>query len=103
MSLLLPQRSSESQQVTAYALWCPACKHAHVLRIVGESPVWSFDGNMTAPDFRPSQVVRTGAHTCHFNVARGILQFLPDCTHELAGKTIPMVDWDTINQASSAT
>jgi len=28
--------------------------------------------------------------TCHLFVKNGQIEYLPDCTHELAGKTVPM-------------
>lgn len=42
-----------------------------------------------------------GVHTlgafearCHSFVRSGMIEFLSDCTHEFAGKTVPMVDVD---------
>ena len=33
---------------------------------------------------------------CHSFVRGGAIEFLPDCTHELAGKIVPMVDLEEI-------
>jgi hypothetical protein len=72
--------------------------------------VWIFNGNMEKPTFSPSILVRgtqpvtdaeaaailAGAKVdprplvCHSFVHDGFIQYLPDCTHEFAGKTIPM-------------
>ena len=32
---------------------------------------------------------------CHSFVVNGQIQFLPDCTHALAGQTVPIPDWAT--------
>lgn len=34
-----------------------------------------------------------GEMVCHIILTNGQLQFLPDCKHELAGKTCPMEDF----------
>lgn len=81
---------------------CPGCKHTHVFN-TNESrrPAWSFNGDFEKPTFTPSMIVRhrfiNGAPTaiCHFFVRDGQIEFLADSTHELAGKTVPMVDGET--------
>ena len=30
---------------------------------------------------------------CHSFITDGSIEFLPDCTHELAGKTVPLEDF----------
>lgn len=35
-------------------------------------------------------------HVCHSFVTDGKIQFLSDCTHDLAGQTVDMVDIDTM-------
>lgn len=80
---------------------------------------WQFNGNMERPTFAPSVLVRTGhyvggkpavgcwcdyearlgepapfnCYLCHSFVRDGMIQFLSDCTHPLAGQTVPMPDW----------
>ena len=84
----------------------------------GTKPVWTFDGNMDAPTFSPSMLCRTTRFTakgqadydawaeagyppnpgqfesepliCHSFVRNGRIEFLSDCTHELAGKTVQL-------------
>lgn len=80
---------------------CPACGGYH--RVVTAKPedgygaiypLWTFNLNPDAPTFTPSVRVRsadeTGDTCCHFYVTEGQIQYLSDCTHELAGKRIPM-------------
>lgn len=57
---------------------------------------WSFDGNMESPTFSPSMLVH--GDECHprehFFVRDGKVEYLPDCDHALAGKTVDMVPFD---------
>lgn len=85
--------------------WCPGCEGMHVL-----DSGWTFDGNYDRPTFSPSVLVtyrHPKGHTnanpapmgyhgeyvedrCHSFVRGGNIEFLTDCTHALAGKTIPL-------------
>lgn len=45
----------------------------------------------------PSVLVTGGGDTkyrCHSYIKNDQIEFLADCSHELAGKTVPMVDFD---------
>ena len=51
---------------------------------------WNFNGDFEKPTFRPSMKnVTTGEH---FFVTDGKIQYLSDCRHEMAGKTVDMID-----------
>jgi hypothetical protein len=88
---------------------CPACGCAH-----GPNDSWGFNGDREKPTFTPSIKV-TGVKDltdeeyervsngekldrsttiCHLFVTDGKIQFLSDCTHELAGQTVEIPDWD---------
>lgn len=83
-----------------YGHWCPGCKELHVIHT--ERPnhcgaQWAFDGNVAAPTFGPS--INISAHDpegelpderCHYFLKGGVLQFLGDCTHALAGQSVPL-------------
>jgi hypothetical protein len=97
------------------AFWCPGCGEAHQVGV--EPParlVWGFNGSGDAPTFTPSVLVRTGhfvepngkhcdksgdpdwpctCSQCHSFVTDGRIQFLGDCTHALAGKTVDLPDF----------
>lgn len=92
----------------SYWFWCAGCDTHH--RFVtkagtgeGEAgqPVWQFDGNTERPTFSPSLLCNgnmkpedlhpnTTSHRCHLFLRAGMVQYLNDCTHSLAGKTIPV-------------
>ena len=90
-----------------YSHYCPGCEGMHNIH-----DSWVFNGNVDCPTFTPS--VSVGGMTacmsnsgfkivgkfvgarekgkCHYFLTNGQLQFLSDCTHRLAGKTVPLPD-----------
>ena len=95
---------------------CPGCSTMHVVRVVpdGALPCWGFNGDHERPTFTPSVLV-SGTYwepevtpeniaewrrapwpqhkverVCHSFVRDGQIQFLGDCTHALAGQTVPL-------------
>ena len=78
-------------------------------------PIWGFNGDLERPTLTPSILWRTGHYAgamplgecpickraqerehetfcvvCHSFVRDGRIQFLPDCTHALAGQTVDL-------------
>lgn len=96
---------------------CPGCGYVHT---VNQS--WQFNGDLDEPTFQPSVLVTTGHYCshakstdcycnfserfpdeepppykcsrCHSFVTNGHIQFLNDSTHELAGQTVDLPDWE---------
>jgi hypothetical protein len=91
---------------SGYTYWCQGCDDLH--RVVTEGGgAWGFNGNVEQPTFTPSVVVNYPANPkadlerfpewlkerrCHTFITDGMVQFLGDCTHALAGKTEPLPD-----------
>ena len=91
---------------------CPGCDMAHAVRVGdGSGPRWGWNGDIDRPTFTPSVLVTcvepmTDAEhdaymrgaglpsppslRCHSFVTDGRIQFLSDCTHALAGQTVPL-------------
>lgn len=102
---------------TGFTYWCQGCEEMHSVRTDGGG-AWDFDGNLEAPTFSPSVLVTTGhfiaghtagsrcwctynaehpdkpapfeCHRCHTFIRGGLVEFLSDCTHALAGQTLPL-------------
>lgn len=98
--------------------WCPGCDGAHQVQVgEGPGPRWGFNGDYDRPTLTPSVLVRgtrierdergkwtgewiCGANgapipmVCHSFVRDGQIQFLNDCTHSLAGQTVPLKPFD---------
>lgn len=90
------------------AFYCPGCDIPHVVNVFADrEPRWSYNGNPEAPTLAPSVLNRTGRavdptfvpepgdppEICHVFVVDGKIQFLGDCTHVLAGQTVPLPAW----------
>lgn len=76
---------------------CPGCDVSHDISINPErQPHWSWNGDITKPTFTPSILVHytygeeQKEYVCHSYVTDGSIQYLSDCTHEYAGKTVPL-------------
>lgn len=85
-----------------YRFYCPGCKTYHVIRTTGTPPLWTFDGDLDEPTVGGS--VLTNPHgryhnpavpVCHLFIRHGMIQYLSDCTHALAGKTVELPDAET--------
>ena len=79
----------------AVCFWCPGCDNVH--RCKG----WQFNGDFEKPTLSPSVMVTytpgdpdEPVQRCHSFVRDGVIQFLGDSTHTLAGKTIPLPPWE---------
>ena len=76
--------------------YCPGCGEAHLIPISGNKG-WAWDGSLDRPTISPSVLVRWtkgSDHTpvvCHSFVRAGVVDFLGDCTHAMAGQSVPML------------
>ena len=91
----------EGRDRAQYWFICPGCKEAHAI-----DDSWQFNGDFAKPTFSPSFLTwndpdpraaegskfRTGWR-CHSFIKDGQMQFLGDCTHALAGQTVPIPPW----------
>ena len=63
---------------------------------------WSWNGSTEAPTLRPSVLTQRhsrrsdAAFRCHSHINDGVVQFLEDCSHDLANTTVPLLDVDVI-------
>lgn len=81
-----------------YNYYCPGCQmfHGFMTENPKGRPVWIFDGNLESPTISPSILTRfpwgkdKKEEICHCFVKNGKIQFLGDCTHNLAGQTVDM-------------
>lgn len=88
--------------VEYYSFYCPGCKHQHSYPVNSDGSGWQFNGSLESPSFTPSldNTVKvkneiTGVYDvlkskCHLIMTDGKIQFLSDCTHELAGQTVEL-------------
>lgn len=79
---------------------CPGCKCNHGVPVPPHRLAWDWNTSLDAPTLHPSVLITyNGADAgkpgalparCHCFIHDGQIKFLGDCTHELAGKTVPM-------------
>ncbi len=108
------------EESEGFTYWCQGCKSHHTVCTMSKvgGAVWGFNGNHDKPTFTPSVLVTSGHYLshhkpgdscwctyaaehpdeadvfkcqrCHTFITDGMVQFLGDCTHELAGQTLPL-------------
>lgn len=93
---------------------CPGCGDLHsVQHGIGKGPRWAWNGSLIKPTLTPSIKV-TGVrplteeqyreammgenvehvpYICHSFITDGLIRFLHDCTHALAGQEVPLQPW----------
>lgn len=86
-------------------LWCPGCQALHMPTFrcpehggPATGPVWDGDPHSSPFTMSPSYLVHQTevSPLCHSFIRDGRWEFLGDCTHELAGQTVPLEplpDW----------
>lgn len=71
---------------------CPGCNGTHGVPFEGHR-AWQFNGDLEKPTISPSLLINAHMKNktrCHLFVKGGKIEFLGDCDHELAGKTVDM-------------
>lgn len=78
--------------VTHYHMWCPGCEKWHVV-----NQTWGFNGDRIKPTFTPSILVTMPPtdYRCHSFLTDGVWHYLSDCSHGMAGQSVPAVPWST--------
>lgn len=84
------------------SFYCPGCKEMHHVTtkwnidftsdtITPSVLTWNDPNPKADPKYDPTGKYRNGFR-CHSFITAGRIQFLNDCTHELAGKTVDLKD-----------
>jgi hypothetical protein len=88
-----------SGELYGWRFTCPGCSQwdepgssLHGTHVVTTG--WTFNGDVDKPTLSPSVLVtgkyRDEERRCHSFVHDGRIQFLSDCTHNLAGQTVEL-------------
>jgi hypothetical protein len=83
--------------------WCPGCDALHGIAIrpdvQSNGASWTFTGTLDRPTYEPSQLFALKGpprKVCHTFIRNGLIEFLTDSTHAMAGRTVPLPplpDW----------
>lgn len=83
---------------------CVACKWHQIPKRREPGSTWNYNGNPECPTFTPSvnecinptesphHNPRVPMRRCHYIITNGMIAYCGDCTHEYAGKTVPMIE-----------
>jgi hypothetical protein len=83
-----------NDEETQYLFYCPGCENHHSVRVKGKGS-WTVTGLETdCPTVHPSILSKTGLKICHLFIKNGKIEYLRDCTHSLAGKTVDIPDFE---------
>ena len=99
-----------SETLYGWQVRCPACE-AHLAKTRTEllledrifysehtfdTKRWTFDGNRERPTLSPSMLAHPNGLTprCHSFVRGGRIEYLADCGHDMALKTVDLPAWD---------
>lgn len=107
-------RANNGDGTRNFNWYCPGCDRYHGVPIDGPRK-WGFNENWESPTLTPSVLVNKDAdgklkpeqtlsgyvpqHRCHVFIRAGQIQFLGDCTHALAGQTVPLPTGDPWSDA----
>lgn len=74
-----------------YLYDCPGCGYVHAFALKSEGGNHNFNMNLGEPTVEPSLMQNFApGRKCHSFIRGGNIQFLGDCWHKLAGKTVPL-------------
>lgn len=82
-----------------YFFECPGCGSYHGVWTTQKNSLgamWGFNQNLEKPTLTPSVLItiergeRVPKVVCHSFIKDGNIEFLNDCTHHLAGKTVEL-------------
>ncbi len=86
---------SGPQTYREFAFHCPGCKCLHSFSVGNANgPSWTWNGSFETPTFSPSLLYPINRR-CHSFVRNGMIEFLNDCFHVLAGTTVPLPEWES--------
>ena len=93
---------------------CPGCGCRHFINdaltdlalLQPDRPVWTFNNDYDKPTIRASVLLKYPINkdsvekmrVCHSFVTDGMIQFLPDCTHKLAGQTVELPEIEEVKK-----
>lgn len=77
---------------TQYLYNCPGCKCDHAIGLKVDGGNHDFNMDLEYPTISPS-VLYASHPVCHAFIRNGMIQFLSDCEHSLAGQTVELPDY----------
>jgi hypothetical protein len=87
-AVLLPINNSPGK----YVFFCPGCQTGHMINVDPSQgkPCHTLTGTLDKPTVRASVLTNSYLPRCHSFITNGRIEFLRDCEHDLAGKTVDL-------------
>lgn len=91
--------------------YCPACRCQHGVTLKPRfENGWDWNQSLDSPTLAPSILINYGGYPpdgrpdiCHSYVRDGTIQFQLDCSHPMAGKTVPLPPINPVTQSAPNT
>ncbi len=81
------------------SFYCPGCKCIHAVPVEGHPHYWDWNEDLENPTLAPSLLIwqnrvnKPRLTLCHLFLRDGVLDFLKDSAHELAGQKVPLTEY----------
>jgi len=76
---------------TQYLFLCKGCGYEHAIALKSEGGNHDFNMDLDNPTISPSVLFNHNPdRICHSFVKNGMIQYLPDCWHDLKGQTVEL-------------
>lgn len=103
MKVMIRQVNDHGKRYEAIAFVCVGCielergrgSGLHMIPVNTDqtSPAWDWNGDLQHPTLKPSiNTHHPMGGICHSYITEGQIQYLEDCTHSFAGKTLDLED-----------
>jgi hypothetical protein len=93
------RRKNHMSRLVNSLFFCLGCNEPHGVNT--NDGGWEWNGSEESPTLSPSILVRADYtesrredRICHSFITNGEIKYLSDCTHHLAGQTIPLPDYE---------
>ena len=76
-----------------HMFWDPAMNEPNAFYVRKDGSGWKWTGDFERPTVTPSILLTRPGYVDHLFISDGKIQYLNDCTHDLAGSTVDMMDF----------
>lgn len=100
MAKVCPVSIEQHYSSDGWVIKCPGCGNQH---FIPNNGVWTFNGDVEKPTFKPSinescnapgpkHNPRIPYSRCHYVITDGMIHFCEDCTHDKKNQTLELLD-----------
>lgn len=91
----IDEETGKKYHHTQYLYNCLGCGYEHAFQLKSDGGFHEFNMNLDKPTISPSLLQNfVAGKTCHSFIRNGFIEYLGDCNHNFAGKTIELPDYE---------